>query len=266
MKYILPSILAIFLIASCQKETDENVRTTKECEVTKQFMFDDAGAIYDSARYTYNSDKITKVAISEGYITFEYSNEKITKRSFYSANSTTLDAYDAIAYNSDGTISKIVQYSEFMGAMEKYKELVFSYTSGKLSSLKMFEPDGMGLIELDTELTYQYTGNNATQVLSKSYIQGNLDEIYTLSLKFDTNPNYFTKIDKQIFLTDPFQYEFEGLSLITLVSQNNIIKIEYPDNPNDEDDVLSYTADSNGNLATFGVNGTKGLAFFFKCP
>jgi hypothetical protein len=233
--------------------------------VYKQFIYDDAGGVYDSAFYTYNSGKIAEVSNSDGYISFEYSGEKITKRRLYSANSTLLDGYDTIAYNNDGTINKIEQYSEYMGTLEKYKALTFSYTSGKLTNLKNFEEDGLGSLQLASELTYYYTGNNATQVVSKSYIQGYLNETITMSLKFDTKPNYFHKIHNQIFLTDPFQYEFEGISLITLVSQNNIIAMEYPDNPNDEHDVLSYNVESNGNLSSLSVNGTKALQFFFNC-
>ena len=264
MKKLL-CLLPIIFLFSCQKETDETTsRTTGNCKVEKQYIYDDGGAIYDSAFYTYNGNNITKVENSDGYITFEYSNDKIIKRNVFLPGTTILDAYDVVTYNADGTIEKIEQYDSFTGAMEKDGELIFTYTSGKLTNLKIWEDYGSGTLELTTEFIYKYTGSNATQVVAKYFFQGNAGETHTLNLQFDSMPNYLRKQSPQFLLTDLFQFEFDGLWLITFTSENNVIKIKDANNPSD-DILLSYTPDSNGNLSTLAIDGTIGLRYSYEC-
>ena len=80
---LLFSFSLLILITSCQKNPSADITPEAPCKLTKAYYFDETGAIADSLVYTYTGNKITKGANADGYVTFDYTNDRITKRTIY---------------------------------------------------------------------------------------------------------------------------------------------------------------------------------------
>jgi hypothetical protein len=92
-------VFTVALVFSCKKDDSDDVKPQLTCTLAKAFYFDSVGTISDSIVYTYTGAYITKLSNAAGFATLEYTSDKVTRRNFFSAGSSTADAYDVIAYN-----------------------------------------------------------------------------------------------------------------------------------------------------------------------
>jgi hypothetical protein len=99
----LTLVLALIIMASCQKEPDESILEEPpppECILTKVESLD-GGTVIDTGGYVYSGDQISRINYSDFYHTFQYTGDRITKRSYFEYSSPQLVAYDTIYYNVD---------------------------------------------------------------------------------------------------------------------------------------------------------------------
>lgn len=252
--------ISLFLISACQKEPSADTPPEIKCQIDKTYYFNLLGTIADSLLYTYTGNKLTKISNADGYYTFEYSNDKITKRNYYETGFPGLAGYDIATYNIDGTLATIKSYLDYTGQLSQYSQYDFSYTNGKLIKFDSKEYDyDTNQLELYESTTYSYMGNNITKAILTDYsISGG--DVDTYDYSYDSNENYFAK--NNALLTDLFFFEDpDGSMLPLLISSNNVI------NANDgyDDYPVSYKLDSKNNLYEFYTDGRLDSRYLYNC-
>ncbi|HKZ66556.1 MAG TPA: hypothetical protein VJ111_09390 [Chitinophagaceae bacterium] len=258
LSYLLLSSLAVFLISSCQKEPSTDSSPETNCLLVKTHYFDYVGALADSLEYTYINDKLMKASNVGGYITFEYTNEKITKRNYYATGSTDLDAYDIATYNTDGSLAIIKSYFNFNGQIMPSEQYEFNYANGKLVKFELKDYNSnTSQFELNESTTYTYTGNNITQSVS---ITAGTSEIDTSNYSHDDNENYLVKINA-LFADLAFVGGLNGETIPLLLSVNNVTKVF---EGNDEY-LLTYKLDSKNNFFEWHLDGDLASRYFYDC-
>jgi len=252
---------ATLFIFSCSKDDNDDGNPTLTCTVARAYYFDSAGSISDSIVYTYTGAYITKMSNAAGYATLEYTSDKVIKRNFFSAGSTTADAYDVIAYNGDGTISSIKSYVVF-GSNIQYAQYDFTSSGGKISKLDLKEVDfNSGQLKPSSSSTFTYTGDNISQSVTTYYDDtGAVDDVVTLTYAFDTNANYFGK-NNSIFTDYLFVDALDGTIIPLLLSVNNVTKVT----EGTDETALAYTLDSNQNFYEFLFGGAKYSRYIYDC-
>src|SRR5215471_16687468 len=116
MKSKLLLLLSVVItLFSCQKEIDSSILggpgNSNGCKLDKAYFYDSSGALADTAGYVYAGNQVTRVNYAGLYLTFDYSNNKVSKRTYHSDNiPDSLSLYDQFTYNSDGTLSKEQEY------------------------------------------------------------------------------------------------------------------------------------------------------------
>src|SRR5215471_4272024 len=116
MKSKLLLLLSVVItLFSCQKEIDSSVLggpgNSNGCKLDKAYFYDSSGALLDTAGYVYAGNQVTRVNYAGFYVTFAYSNNKVSKRTYkYENFSDSISIYDQFTYNSDGTLSKEQEY------------------------------------------------------------------------------------------------------------------------------------------------------------
>lgn len=257
--FLLFFAFAMLLLSSCQKEPSTN-NSSESCLLVKTHYFNYAGSLADSLEYTYNNNKLTKASNADGYITFEYTNDKITKRNFYTTGVPESDAYDIATYNADGTLAIIKSYFEFNGQIIQSEQYEFSYANGKLVNFDLKEYDySTSQLELSESSTYTYTGNNITKAIVTDFtISGG--DVGTYNYSYDSNENYFAK--NNALLTDYMFFEApDGSTLPLVISTNNVKNVfddsgEFP---------ISYKLDSKNNFHEFYLDGELASRYFYDC-
>lgn len=258
----LLTILASFFIVSCQKEPDEALlgTTPSSCQLIRAESID-SGAIQDTAGYVYAGDKVSKISFTDYFTTFDYTGNRVTKRSYYDITNNDPAGFDNISYNGDGSVAKIETYVVFpqLPAGILVYTYDFTYTAGKLT--RMVEKAdtsfrGAPMINL-YEYDYTYTGNNITKVEQKDVLN-NVTDI--LSYAYDNKTNYFNKKSGSLF-TDLFFNQLDGSSLPLALSANNVTKVSFGGG----DVLVDYTLDSQSNLKELLFDGTVAIRYFYKC-
>jgi len=251
----------VLFMISCKKDDNDDTKTPLTCTLAKAYYFDSVGSISDSIVYTYTGAYITKMSNAAGYATLEYTTDKVTKRNFFNAGSTTADANDVIAYNGDGTISSIKSYIIF-GSTIQYAQYDFTYSSGKLSKLDLKEVDfNTGQLKPSSSSTFTYSGDNISQSVTTYYNDtGGVDDVATLTYAFDTNENYFRK-NNAIFTDYLFVDALDGTIIPLLLSANNVTKVT----EGTDETALAYTLDSNQNFYEFLFGGAKYARYIYDC-
>ena len=254
-------VFTVALVFSCKKDNSDDVKPQLTCTLAKAFYFDSVGTISDSIVYTYTGSYITKLSNAAGFATLEYTSDKVTRRNFFSAGSSTADAYDVIAYNSDGTISSIKSYVIF-GTTIQYAQYDFTYNGGKLSKLDLKEVDfNSGLLKPSSSSTFTYSGENISESVTTYYDDtGAVDDVATLTYAFDTNANYFRK-NNAIFTDYLFVDALDGTIVPLLLSANNVTKVT----DGTDETALVYTLDSNQNFYEFLFGGAKYARYIYDC-
>jgi hypothetical protein len=112
------------------------------------------------------------------------------------------------------------------------------------------------------DYTYTYTNNNITGVVINAYVNGTLDDTFSLNYVYDNNSNYFTKQSSLFMYTDPFFGEFDGTLLPLVVSGNNATTITYSGAPIA---TFSYQVDSKGNITRFDISGDPLVGYAYQC-
>jgi len=254
-------VFTVALVFSCKKDNSDDVKPQLTCTLAKAFYFDSVGTVSDSIVYTYTGAYITKLSNAAGFATLEYTSDKVTRRNFFSAGSSTADAYDVIAYNSDGTISSIKSYVIF-GTTIQYAQYDFTYNGGKLSKLDLKEVDfNSGLLKPSSSSTFTYSGENISESVTTYYDDtGAVDDVATLTYDFDTNANYFRK-NNAIFTDYLFVDALDGTIVPLLLSANNVTKVT----DGTDETALVYTLDSNQNFYEFLFGGAKYARYIYDC-
>jgi hypothetical protein len=254
-------VFTVALVFSCKKDNSDDVKPQLTCTLAKAFYFDSVGTISDSIVYTYTGAYITKLSNAAGFATLEYTSDKVTRRNFFSAGSSTADAYDVIAYNGDGTISTIKSYVIF-GTTIQYAQYDFTYNGGKLSKLDLKEVDfNSGLLKPSSSSTFTYSGENISESVTTYYDDtGAVDDVATLTYAFDTNANYFRK-NNAIFTDYLFVDALDGTIVPLLLSANNVTKVT----DGTDETALVYTLDSNQNFYEFLFGGAKYARYIYDC-
>ena len=247
-------------IISCKKN-DSDVNQSLTCTLAKAFYFDSVGAISDSVIYTYTGANITKLSNAAGYATLEYTGDKVSRRNFFDASSTTPDAYDIVAYNNDGTLSSIKSNIVF-GTAIQYAQYDFTYSGGQLSKLDVKQYDiNSSQLEPASSSTFTYSGNNIAQSVTTYYDpSGGPPDISTLSYSFDNNENCFIK-NNAIFTDYIFVDAIDGSIVPLIFSANNVTKVT----EGTDETPLVYTLDSNQNFYEFLFGGQKYSRYTYDC-
>lgn len=253
------SFSLLILVTSCQKDPSADIRPEAACKLIKAYYFDETGAIADSLVYTYTGNKITKGANADGYVTFDYTNDRITKRTIYDAGSPELDTYDVITYTSDGKLKNIKKYYNFTNQTIPAEQYDFIYSGNKLEKLDVSYYDPIiSQYELYETTAFTYTGENITRSITTQAIGGGLKD--TFNYAHDANKNYFTK--SNAFLIDlSFFEEIAGEAIPLFMSSNNVINIfeggdEFP---------LSYKPDDKENLFEWYFEGNLASRYLYDC-
>ena len=247
------------LVISCQKGPDDTV-PEENCRVSKAYYFNLNGDIADSMVYTYTGDTLTKISNADGYFTFEYSNNKITKRNYFESGYPDVVAYDIFSYNTDGTIATIKTYEDFLGQVTQFLQHDFEYAGGKLTRFELQEYSfNSNQLELHESTAYTYTGNNITKaVFTDHSINGTLEYTYTYS--YDNNENYFTR--NKVLLADAFFFEgLDGTTIPLLKSANNATSA----NDGYEDYPITYKLNGQKNLFEFYTGGDIDSRYLYEC-
>jgi hypothetical protein len=213
------------LFSSCKKDDDDDkTPPVVTCKLAKSVYFDQNSARIDSALYTYTGDKITKATAPEYNFTYEYSGDRVSKRSFFETGETTPGFYQQYTYNTDGTLSKIETYAPFSGTnLQLYDRMDFIYNAGKIQKIEIINVS-TGTSIKTADFVYTYTGNNVTTVVSTTYNATPVTTTFTFS--YDSNNNYIKKQNAQIYLLDPFftpNYHIDPTFLPFALSANNVV-------------------------------------------
>ena len=112
--WIFPAVMAliIFLVAGCSKSNDNNGGS---CNISTIIQYDGAPglpSIIDNVVYSYTDGKVTKVDMSDWYLTFEYAGNKLAKRTIYEKGIATPFEYETLSFNPDGTLSEIQSFEK----------------------------------------------------------------------------------------------------------------------------------------------------------
>jgi len=254
-------VFTVALVFSCKKDNSDDVKPQLTCTLAKAFYFDSVGTVSDSIVYTYTGAYITKLSNAAGFATLEYTSDKVTRRNFFSAGSSTADAYDVIAYNSDGTISSIKSYVIFGSAIQ-YAQYDFTSSGGKLSKLDIKEIDfNSGQLKPSSSSTFTYSGENISQSVTTYYDDtGAVSDVATLTYAFDGNANYFKK-NNAVFTDYLFVDALDGTIIPLLLSANNVTKVT----DGTDETPLVYTLDSNQNFYEFLFGGAKYSRYIYDC-
>lgn len=230
------------LFTSCKK--DDAAPTAPACKVDKAYYFaPNATSPSSTAAYTYSGNKLNKLNIEGEDVVFEYAGENITRRSFMASGTNTTLSYDQIAYNADGTISRIESFGlSVEGNYEVFERVEFSYSTGKLSGLITYDLTS-GSAQKTLQHAYTYTGNNITGVVETDYTMAT-PQSYSFSYTYDSNANYYKKQNAQSLLIDPYLGGIDGAFLPLFYSANNVTVLS-----SDGGSLpVSYTLDERQNL------------------
>lgn len=245
------------LVSSCQKDPSDTITETN-CQLSLAYYYDENGNALDSLVYTYSNNQLTKATSADGYMTFDYTNDRITRRSLFVTGFPGLDGYDTFAYNADGTLASRKSYYSFSGQVVQGGQADFTYDAGKLVKYetKYFDPTSNQFVPSQTSL-YTYTGNNITQAVVTEHLT---PDVLTYTYSYDNSVNYHTK--KNTLLTDlAFVDEVDGSLLPLVISQNNVTKaVEGGD-----ETVLSYKTDTKGNLTEWYFDGELAARYVYDC-
>lgn len=252
------------LVFSCKK--DDAPGQTPVCKVDKAVYYaPNATTPSNSATYFYTGNKVSKLNVEGDELVFEYTGDKISKRSFVVSGSASPEGYEQIAYNSDGTISRIESFGYFQDAgFQAYERVDFAYTSGRLSRLSTYDLTS-GTAKKILEHTYTYSGNNISRVDETDHSMGN-PATYSYNYTYDSQPNYYQKQNAQSLLIDPFLGGVDGAFLPLFNSANNVTAIS----SNDGSISIGYTLDDRQNLKEVALNvplsGQIRVSYSNLCP
>lgn len=260
MKKVLFALTAasLLLFQSCKKDDDDGENTSENpCKVTSaQYLSN--GQTVQTATYTYTSNQVTKVQLTDVNYTFEYANNNITKRNYFFSAGANPEVYDQVSYNSDGTVSRIESFGiTNSGTYTQFMRIDFTYSGGKLNKMTFSEITGSAS-EVFLENTYSYTGNNITSldlIDHRDTTQG------TLNYTYDTNPNHLKKQNSQVFMIDLLFNSIlndEGVFLPLAFSENNVTGVSGTS--------FSYQSDTRQNLTDINVDGKPFIKYTYQCP
>lgn len=238
----LTLLSSALLFTACKKE--DAAPPTPACKVDKAYYYaPNATTPSSTATYTYTDKKVSKLGIEGEDLVFEYTGEKISKRSFMATGSPSVLGYDQIAYNADGAISKIESFGlSTAGNYEAFERVEFAYSAGKLSGLITYDLTS-GSPQKTFQHAYTYSGNNITGVVETDHTMGS-PQSYSYSYTYDGNANYYKKQNAQSLLIDPYLGGIDGVFLPLFHSANNVTAIS----SNDGSLPISYTLDERQNL------------------
>lgn len=264
-RYLTALLFATTLFTACNKKDGDGENTTAtDCTLSNVYLYGDANnALYiDTLVYTYTDANIVKMEARDYYLTFEYAGGRVTRRNYFEgrAAATSTD-YETVAYNSDGTVSKIEERSE--GGTELEARYNFTYNAGKLVELT-YTPywDGVAAEYVDTHF-YTYAGDNITRdSIVREGATGPRISIFNYT--YDGQENHFRKSGTNaLFHSALILDELDGGWLPFFFSANNVTGFQEEDD--DEGTKFSYTADANGNLNMMNVDGVPGIMWQYRC-
>lgn len=257
---LLIATLSLLSLNSCQKGPDDTTPDgNSKCQLSSIYYFNWQGQIFDSMKYIYDGDKLSKLKSGDYYFAFEYTGDKITKRKMYDAD-TVLADYDTIAYNSDGTVAYIKSYWDYFGQIQPSSQYFFTYNNGKLTKFEEYDIHNASTqLELVGITNYTYTGNNISRAVHTDYrISGTL--VDTLNYSYDNKKNYFTS--HNVLVTDYYFFDDLDYSLLPLFfSANNVTNV------NDEPDnyPVEYKVDGNDNIYELYIDGGIAFRYLHTC-
>lgn len=250
-------VFIALLFSSCQKEPSAGKPSGKGCQLTKAYYFDDSGGT-DSLVHTYMDDKLTKIANADGYYTFQYTGNKITRRNHFETGYPDQTGYDLITYNADGSLAAINTYYDYGGQVIHYLQYNFIYTDAQLVKFEVKEYDFItDKLELSSSAEYTYTGNNITLCKTTDHSMGTTD---TYTYDHDDNPNSYAK-NNPILVDLAFIDGIEGAMLPFALSRNNIKTVYY----DGDADLITYKLDGQGNLYELYFYGELAARYFYDC-
>lgn len=263
MKFIQLSLAVIAIagisLTSCKKKKPD-VQAEKTCKLSK-IVYYDTGVATDSISFVYQNNIPVRANFPQGfYFTFEYSGERISKRSYFEGAASLSDYYETAVYNSDGSIAKVEAFVRTNNTYTKDFVYEFTYNGGRIQRMAVTQNDGNGIFDLITDYVYTYTGTNITRTVYTEYDPVNGNSTETFNYTYDAIPNYFAKT-KNILLLDFLFADFDGTVLPIILSQNNVTGVQFSIGTAP----LSYTADEKQNMTSFSIAGQLLSRYFYQC-
>jgi len=262
LQYILLAAV-ITGFAACQKAPDASIlqQPVSSCKLDKAIFFDDQGGVSDTTAYVYTGDQATRVNYVSYFVTLEYTNNKVSKRSIHDytkPDSTVL--FDQFIYNADGTLSQEKDYANIPSFPIPYLYATYNYTysGGKVQQLLIkSDTSGTGVLVNVYQTDYTYNGSNISKAILKDLSAGIAD---TLTYSYDSKQNYYTK-NPVLFYTDDLFMGSTGESLPFALSSNNVTGVTAAGSLNN----IVYTADGKQNFSELDINGKKAVTYSYKC-
>jgi hypothetical protein len=248
----LCSIVAAIILFSCSKKDVEETLATN-CRPIKTYVFN-GNAIADSFIYTYNNEnRLERVTYGNGnYFLLEYYGNKITRRNHYFFGDVRSTQYEAITYNTNGTIKQIDRLNSTQNMI--YRK-VFTHTSNKLTRIEEFDAANV----LQARYNYSYTINNLTKVDGEEF-WGGISRSYSIKYHYGTDPNFF-KAGEQSLLTDGFFNSQISVSIPYALSDNNVRELEY----NGVRIPVTYIYDTNKNVTEVKTDAQSLMRASYEC-
>lgn len=256
--------MVLLAFVSCQK--DPANAEPSNCRPVTAYSYD-SGSISDSARYEYDNNRLTKLYFNnDGYLLFDYSGERVSKRTWYDTGNPQPISYDLFFYNADGTVAKRESYFDAGLGNTKVDSVLFLYANGRLSeihnySLALLSSASLALSE---KYEFTYSGNNVSKLVVRQYTDGNPGDVETYTFVYDNRPNYFRKQSPQFFQTDPVFFDADYEFLVLNLSENNVIKAGEISTPSDFL-TFSYAADDKGNMTEIKADGEPLARYVYEC-
>jgi hypothetical protein len=265
MKYVLLAAVVVTIFFACQKEPDPNLLgggSSNSCQLIKAVFYDSVGAVDDTLGFVYTGTQVTRVNYVSYFVKLDYTNGKISKRSFYDyAKPDSAYYFDQFSYNSDGTLSVEQDYAFIAGIPTPflYGSYTYTYSGGKLSQMvTKYDTSGTGVLAAVYQSNYAYIGNNISKSINKELVGNSAD---TLTYSFDSKPNYYLKNPFLFYTDDLFAGGVPGELLPLALSANNATGVLYGGfNTN-----ITYITDSKQNFTELDINGNKSATYSYKC-
>ena len=266
--FTLFGLSGCLIISSCQKSIKGDEQPTPppapSCKVVNAYYYAN-NAIYDSASFTYNGDKVMRAESDIKTITYTYSGSNINTLTYFDKLAKAVSFVDSIDYDANNKMTRLrVWYypGRFSDVNSQYTYL-FSYKGNnidKISSIHQSESSSTISDSLTNMFNLDGAGN--TQSIVTIDRLGNVYD--SVHYSYDNNPNYFKKVNPNFFIFDA-NFDMQGNYLHHLpyaISTNNVTNFSYFANSVYN---VTYQLDSLKNLTQVNVNGAPYATYSYTC-
>jgi len=258
--------VGLLLYSSCQKQvTTDPKPVPPSCKVASAYYYASPNGIYDSATFVYNGDKLAKAESDLKLITYTYNGANISSRTYFDKLANSVSFVDSAEYDASNRLKKLTvwYYPGRFSDVTKQYIYNFSYKGNNYDKITSIIKNSSNSSTPDTlQNIFQIDAVGNTQSIVTLDKEGNVYD--SVHYSYDSNPNYFKKIDNNFFLFDA-NFQMQGSYLHHLpysISTNNVTSFSYFANTNYQ---VNYQLDSLKNVTAVNVNGSPYATYSYNC-